>query len=96
MSSIPATLAPLRLLRRNADGLRPIVHVSMLQLGPDGALLIGEANEVTEKIIRHSETLGGISRITFQMNASSLPHAKLMKAIEAIGTRVAPALRVTR
>ena len=66
------------------------------QLGPDGALLIGEANEVTEKIIRHSETLGGISRITFQMNASSLPHAKLMKAIETIGTRVAPALRVTR
>ena len=58
----------------------------------DGALLIGEADEVAEKILRHSETLGGISRITFQMNASSLPHAKLMKAIEAIGTRVVPAL----
>jgi hypothetical protein len=27
------------------------------------------------------------------MNAVSLPHAKLMKAIEAIGTRAAPALR---
>jgi hypothetical protein len=27
------------------------------------------------------------------MNAASLPHAKLMQAIEAIGTRVAPALR---
>jgi hypothetical protein len=27
------------------------------------------------------------------MNAASLPHAKLMKAIEALGTRVAPALR---
>jgi len=27
------------------------------------------------------------------MNASSLPHAKLMRAIEVIGTRVAPALR---
>jgi hypothetical protein len=27
------------------------------------------------------------------MNAASLPHAKLMKAIEAIGTRIAPALR---
>jgi hypothetical protein len=27
------------------------------------------------------------------MNAASLPHAKLMRAIEAIGTRVAPALR---
>jgi probable LLM family oxidoreductase len=63
------------------------------QRGPHGALLIGDPEEVTEKILRHSEALGGISRITFQMNAASLPHAKLMKAIEAIGTRVAPALR---
>jgi probable LLM family oxidoreductase len=63
------------------------------QRGPTGALLIGNPDEVVEKIIRHSEALGGISRITFQMNASSLPHAKLMKAIELLGTRVAPALR---
>jgi probable LLM family oxidoreductase len=62
------------------------------QLGPEGALLIGDADEVAEKIIRHSEALGGISRISFQMNAASLPHAKLMRAIEAIGTRVAPVL----
>src|SRR5437870_4863794 len=63
------------------------------QRGPYGALLIGEPTEVVEKIIRHSEALGGISRITFQMNASSLPHAKLMHAIELVGTKVAPALR---
>ena len=63
------------------------------QRGPDGALLIGEPDEVAEKILRHSEALGGISRITFQMNASSLPHAKLMRAIETIGARVAPAVR---
>jgi len=62
------------------------------QLGPHGALLIGSPDEVLEKILRHSEALGGISRITFQMNASSLPHDKLMKAIEAIGTHVAPGL----
>jgi hypothetical protein len=60
---------------------------------PQGALLVGNADEVVEKIIRHSEALGGISCISFQMNAASLPHAKLMQAIEAIGTRVAPALR---
>lgn len=51
------------------------------QLGPDGALLIGEPEEVVEKILRHSEALGGVSRFTFQMNASSLPQAKLMQAI---------------
>ncbi len=63
------------------------------QRGPHGALLIGSPDEVAEKILRHSETLGGISRISFQMNAASLPHEKLMRAIEAIGSRVAPAVR---
>jgi len=63
------------------------------QRTPEGALLVGNAEEVVEKIVRHSEALGGISRLTFQMNAASLSHAKLMKAIEAIGTRVAPAVR---
>jgi len=63
------------------------------QRGPRGALLIGSPDEVVEKILRHSEALGGISRITFQMNAASLPHVKLMRAIEMLGTRVAPALR---
>jgi len=62
------------------------------QLGPHGALLIGNPQEVVEKVLRHSEALGGISRITFQMNASSLPQAKLMRAIEAIGADVVPAL----
>jgi hypothetical protein len=37
--------------------------------------------------------LGGVSRFTFQMNAASLPHAKLMQAIELLGTRVTPVLR---
>jgi alkanesulfonate monooxygenase SsuD/methylene tetrahydromethanopterin reductase-like flavin-dependent oxidoreductase (luciferase family) len=62
------------------------------QRDPQGALLIGDPDEVVEKIVRHSKTLGGISRITFMMNAASLPHVKLMRAIELIGTRVAPAL----
>ena len=63
------------------------------QLGPYGALLIGEPDEVVEKVLRHHAALGGIARVTFQMNASSLPHAKLVRAIEMLGTRVAPALR---
>jgi probable LLM family oxidoreductase len=63
------------------------------QRTPEGGLLVGNAEEVVEKIVRHSEALGGISRLTFQMNVASLPHAKLMRAIETIGTRVVPALR---
>jgi probable LLM family oxidoreductase len=63
------------------------------QLGPQGALLIGEPEEVAEKILRHSESLGGIARVQFQMNASSLPHDKMMRAIELLGTEVAPIVR---
>jgi probable LLM family oxidoreductase len=75
-------------------GWRPMTRRDFdLQLSPDGALLIGNPGEVAEKIMRHSEALGGISRVTFQMNAASLPHEKLMGAIELIGTRVAPAVR---
>jgi probable LLM family oxidoreductase len=63
------------------------------QRGPQGALLVGDPDEVAEKIIRHSKALGGISRITFMMNPASLPHEKLMQSIKLIGTRVAPELR---
>ena len=63
-----------------------------VQRGPNGALLLGNPEEVTEKIIRHSKTLGGISRITFMMNPASLPHEKLVQATELIGSRIAPVL----
>lgn len=63
------------------------------QTGTKGALLIGSPEEVAEKILRHSEALGGVSRLTFQMDGASLSHAKLMKAIELIGTRVAPLIQ---
>ena len=63
------------------------------QLTPNGALLVGTPEEVAAKILRHSEALGGISRITFMMNGASLPHLKLMSAIELIADRVAPVLR---
>jgi alkanesulfonate monooxygenase SsuD/methylene tetrahydromethanopterin reductase-like flavin-dependent oxidoreductase (luciferase family) len=63
------------------------------QIGTEGALIIGDPDEVTEKIIRHSKALGGISRITFMMNPALLPHEKLMRATKLIGTRVTPALR---
>jgi probable LLM family oxidoreductase len=60
---------------------------------PRGALLVGGPEEIAEKILAHSESLGGIERISFQMDVATLPHAKLMHAIELLGTRVAPILR---
>lgn len=61
-------------------------------LTPKGAWLLGEPEEVAEKILRHSEALGGITRVTFQMNAASVPHAKLMHATELLGAKIAPIL----
>ena len=75
-------------------GWRPVTRAGFdAQRGSQGALIIGDPDEVVKKIVRHSKALGGISRITFQMNAASLPHVKMMRAIELLGTRVAPALR---
>ncbi|TMI13085.1 LLM class flavin-dependent oxidoreductase [Candidatus Bathyarchaeota archaeon] len=62
------------------------------QRGPRGSLVIGDPEKVVEKILRHSKALGSISRFTFQMNAASLPHEKLVRSIELIGKRVVPAL----
>jgi len=63
------------------------------QRGPTGALLIGDAKTVAKKILYVNEVLGGISRITFQMGVSTLPHQKILGAIEILGTQVAPIVR---
>ena len=59
---------------------------------PRGALLVGNPEEVAEKVVRQSEALGGISRISFQMSVAGLPHRKLLDAIGLLGSRVKPAI----
>ena len=61
--------------------------------GSTGALLIGDAKTVSKKIIAFHEALGGISRLTFQMGVSTLPHSKMVRAIEILGTQVAPMVK---
>ncbi|MBD1392363.1 LLM class flavin-dependent oxidoreductase [Mucilaginibacter glaciei] len=61
--------------------------------GPKGAIIIGSPEEVANKIARHSEALGGISRVTFQMDNANLPHEKIMNAIRLLGQKVKPLLR---
>src|SRR5437762_2767121 len=63
------------------------------QIGPEGALLVGSVDEVAAKILRHAEALGGISRLTFQMDTAEVPHEKLMQAIELIGTQIKPLVK---
>ncbi len=63
------------------------------QVGPTGALLVGSPEEVAEKILRHANALGGISRVTFQLDTAELPHEKLMGSIELLGKKVKPLLQ---
>ena len=60
--------------------------------GPKGALLIGDVDTVAKKIVYVNEALGGITRITFQMGVSAVPQPKMLRAIELLGTGVAPAV----
>lgn len=58
-----------------------------------GVLVLGNPEQVAEKILRHSDALGGISRFTFQMDNAGLTHSQLMNAIELIGTKVKPLIQ---
>ncbi|MGV3519177.1 LLM class flavin-dependent oxidoreductase [Luteitalea sp.] len=59
---------------------------------PHGALFVGSAAEVTDKILRQREILG-FDRFLLHVSVGTLPHAQVMKAIELFGTQVAPAVR---
>lgn len=57
-----------------------------------GANFIGNPNEVIEKILFQHQVFGH-QRMMLQLSVGSMPHAKLMRAIELLGTVVAPAVR---
>jgi probable LLM family oxidoreductase len=75
-------------------GWRPVTRAQFdAGRGPDGAFLIGDPATVTEKLLSLHKTLGGLARVSFQMSVSALPQAQALRAIELLGTQVAPALR---
>jgi probable LLM family oxidoreductase len=57
-----------------------------------GALLVGDPQEVIDKILYEHE-LFGFTRFLLQMSVGTLPHDKVLHAIELYGTVVAPAVR---
>ncbi|MCY3412791.1 MAG: LLM class flavin-dependent oxidoreductase [Candidatus Heimdallarchaeota archaeon] len=56
----------------------------------EGAYLVGDPEEVADKILRHSDTLGGISRFTFQMDNAGLTRDQITNSIKLIGSEVIP------
>jgi probable LLM family oxidoreductase len=61
-------------------------------LGLRGANFVGCPQQVIEKILFQHEVFGH-DRFLMQLTVGSLPHAKVMRAIELYGTEVAPVVR---
>jgi probable LLM family oxidoreductase len=59
---------------------------------PGGALFVGDPETVAEKIVAQ-HALFGNDRFLLQMAIGTVPHAKVMRAIELYGTKVAPLVR---
>jgi probable LLM family oxidoreductase len=60
--------------------------------GPHGALLVGSPQEVIDKILVQHEVFGH-TRFMAQLTVGPMPHGEVMRAIELLGTAVAPAVR---
>ena len=60
--------------------------------GLRGALVVGSPQEVIDKILFQHEIFGH-QRFLAQMSVGTLPHASVMRAIELLGTKVAPEVR---
>jgi len=59
---------------------------------PAGALLVGNSEEVAAKILWEYELFHN-DRFLAQLSIGALPHAQAMRAIELLGTKVAPMVR---
>jgi probable LLM family oxidoreductase len=63
-----------------------------LERGPRGALLVGSPQEVIDKILYEHE-LFKPDRFLIQMSVGTMPHTKIMRAIELFGTEVATTVK---
>lgn len=59
---------------------------------PGGSLVLGDPQRVAEKIVRWREFLG-IERFMLHISVGTMPHEKVLRAIELFGTEVAPLVR---
>jgi probable LLM family oxidoreductase len=57
-----------------------------------GALYVGDPEYVAEKIILLRKNLG-VTRFFLHVNVGTMPHREVMRAIELLGTKVAPIVR---
>lgn len=74
-------------------GWGPISRASLdASRSPEGSLFIGDPETVDDKIVRTAQVLGS-ERFMLHISVGTLPHAKVLRAIELLGTEVAPLVR---
>lgn len=61
-------------------------------VGPDGAMFVGDADTVAQKMIRLIEDLD-LDRFMLHLPIGSMPHEETLKAIRIYGEQVAPKVR---
>jgi probable LLM family oxidoreductase len=74
-------------------GWQPMTRADFdAQRSPRGAFVVGSPREVVEKILFQHRVFGH-QRFLIQLTVGSMPHADVLRAIELLGTEVAPAVR---
>jgi alkanesulfonate monooxygenase SsuD/methylene tetrahydromethanopterin reductase-like flavin-dependent oxidoreductase (luciferase family) len=63
------------------------------QCSPSGALMVGDAEAVAAKLIAEHQSLGDVDRLTLLLDNRVLTHRQILRAIEILGTDVAPIVR---
>lgn len=66
-------------------------HYDMMR-SSKGSLLVGSPQQVIDKILYEYELFGN-TRFLLHISVGTLPHEKVMRSIELLGTMVAPAVR---
>ncbi len=72
---------------------RALTYEDYLQsIGEEGAMFVGDADTVADKLIRVIEDLG-LDRFMLHLPVGSMPHEETLKAIKIYGEEVAPRVR---
>jgi alkanesulfonate monooxygenase SsuD/methylene tetrahydromethanopterin reductase-like flavin-dependent oxidoreductase (luciferase family) len=60
--------------------------------GPGSTYAVGSPDQVVEKLLHHHDVFGH-QRTMLQLAVGPTPHREVMRAIELLGTKVAPVVR---
>ncbi|MCR8557350.1 LLM class flavin-dependent oxidoreductase [Mucilaginibacter sp. BJC16-A38] len=83
-----------RLMNRlAAENGRPLMNKEKFELfRKEGPLVVGSVQQVIDKIMLFYELFGN-TRYTAHIDSAQIPHEGIMKAIELLGTEIAPVIR---